>query len=104
MAAKCLYQLFDVRAGCIAGPVIPEVRDAAAVRSFESVLASSESLPGQYPADFQLLCVGEQDDSTATIMAYSEPRIVATGAQWLAARDSLGVPSSSRSSDASATL
>lgn len=90
MAAKCLYQLYDRLAGHVAGPVIPEVRDAAAIRAFHEVLSSNQTLPGQYPNDFELLCVGEQDDATAVIVAYSEPRIVVTGRDWVESQKVFG--------------
>lgn len=86
MKSCCLYQLYDTAAESVAGPIMLSVRDASAVRNFHEVLQRRETLPGQHPDDFQLICVGEQDEETGRIVAYESPRVVATGRAWRLAR------------------
>lgn len=79
-----LYQLFDTTAQCVAGPIILDKSQASVIRMFNALLGNKDILPGQYPEQFNLLFVGEQDDETGTITGTAQPpRIIATGSQWL---------------------
>lgn len=81
-----LYTIFDRVAVAVTGPVIPFPLDPPAVRMFNDLLGSPNSDPGQHPADYVLMCVGEQDMATGAITP-CPPQIVATGVQWLEARN-----------------
>lgn len=87
MSMKRLYQVYDKRAGSIAGPIMAERIDAPAIRTFFDILKNPQTLPGQHPADFDLLCVGTQDDETATIDAWTRPDVIVTGEQWKRAQE-----------------
>lgn len=77
-----LYQMYDTEAKCVAGPILIEKRDAAAIRAFYGVLSNAETLPGKYPEHFELQIIGEQDEETGKINA-GVVGIVATGKAWL---------------------
>lgn len=76
-----LYQMYDLTAQATSGPIISEKRDGPAIRAFSAVLANKETLPGQYPDQFELRLVGIQDEETGQIDA-GIPYTVATGRQW----------------------
>lgn len=76
-----LYQMYDTLAQSVAGPIIIEKRDAPAIRAFHSVLANKDTLPGQYPDNFELRHVGVQDEETAQLTVVN-PATIATGSAW----------------------
>lgn len=78
-----MYQLFDLTAQCVAGPIILDKSAASVIRMFNGVLANKDILPGQYPEQFTMLLVGQQDDETGAIEASDPPQTIATGQQWL---------------------
>lgn len=80
-----LYQLYDKTARSVAGPIMMQKHAAPAIRDFHSILANTDTMPGRYPEQFDLLHVGTQDEETGTLAAV-EPRPVATGAAWREAR------------------
>lgn len=77
-----LYQIFDLTAEAVVGPIMLEKALGAAIRSFTSVLSNKNTFPGQYPEQFTLLFIGVQDDETAEITG-QPVCVVATGRQWL---------------------
>lgn len=77
-----LYQLYDLTARSVAGPIMIEKRDAPAIRLFHSLLANPDTQPGRYPDDFELRLIGEQNEYTSQITAL-DPQTVATGAGWV---------------------
>lgn len=82
MATLKLYQMYDNVAMLVAGPIIAGNRDEAVIRQFTDVLARPDTQPGQYPNDFSLLQIGEQNQDTGELTAM-EPRIIYTGRVWL---------------------
>lgn len=82
MATLKLYQLYDNVAMQVAGPIISGTRDEAVIRQFTDVLARPETLPGQFPEDFALMHIGEQNQDTAEIIP-RDPEIIYTGRVWL---------------------
>ena len=101
-----LYQIYDKKSRSVEGPIFPKRHDGAAIREFHELLANPQTQLSKYPDDFDLLCVGVQDDSgkisvTETVddvdLVY--PVIVAQGFQWLEVqqRASLVDPKSSES-------
>lgn len=83
MSKTRLYQMYDLTAEAAAGPIISEKRDGPAIRAFTAVLSDKRTLPGQYPEQFALLLLGEQDDQTSQIVAIV-PVPVLTGAAFVA--------------------
>lgn len=77
-----LYQMYDLEAQAVAGPIIIEKRDAPAIRAFYSVLQNADTLPGKYPEHFELRKIGEQDEETAQLTTH-KPDCIATGRAWL---------------------
>lgn len=84
-----LFQVRDLVALCFRGPIFVERGNPSAIRMFEDGLRSVESDLGKYPADFELWCLGEYDDSDGKILvALTEfPEVVATGKDFLAAKE-----------------
>lgn len=78
-----LYQIYDLKAEKAAGPIMSQGRDGPAIRSFLAILGQPDTLPGQYPQDFELRYLGTQDEETGVIAAALPPQVVATGAGWL---------------------
>lgn len=58
-----LYNVFDRPAETILGPIVAARTDAEAIRSFRALLVDEKSQLGSYPADFDLLFVGVQDET-----------------------------------------
>lgn len=87
MNKKRLYQVYDNRAGSIAGPIMAERIDAPAIRTFFDILKNPQTLPGQHPDDFDLIIVGQQDEETGVIDAWTQPDIIVTGEQWRRAQE-----------------
>lgn len=81
MHHKQLYQIFDIKAESVVGPIMRENRDGPAIRHFYSLLANKETTIGQHPTDYQLLHLGTQDEETGDINA--EPSVVTSGQAWL---------------------
>ncbi|WNK13261.1 MAG: nonstructural protein [Microvirus sp.] len=79
---KRLYMVYDLIASTVLPTVILESADAPAMRSFNDALANSQSLLGQHPADFNLLCIGEVTDQGILLPTGDLP-VIATGAAWL---------------------
>lgn len=77
-----LYQLYDLKAELIGGPIIPHAKEGSAIRAFSELLRNKETTPGQYPADFALISVGTQDEETGLINAHV-PVTVFRGQTWL---------------------
>lgn len=80
-----LYVLFDRVARAVEGPIITFAHDGPAIRMFHDVLGSGQSSPGQHPADYDLLSVGDQDDQGMITPVI--PVVVAMGSQWLETRN-----------------
>lgn len=86
---KNLYQIFDVTAETVVGPIMRENKDGPAVRHFNSLLANKDTALGQHPADYQLLRLGTQDEETGEIN--SEVEVVTSGVAWLESQPSEAV-------------
>lgn len=82
MNSKYLYQLYDLTAQMVTGPIMSFNRDGPAIREFNAVLTMKDTQPGRYPEQFTLLKIGSQDETTAAITA-APPETIATGKAWL---------------------
>lgn len=82
MSSLRLYQMYDSVAMQVTGPIIAATRDEAVIRQFTDVLARPETLPGQYPEDFSIMFIGEQNQDTAEIKP-RDPQFIYTGRVWL---------------------
>lgn len=78
-----LYQLYDTTAQSTAGPIMAVKKDGPAIREFRRILDSKDTLPGQYPEQFQLLKIGQQDEESGQIVSII-PEVIDTGASKLA--------------------
>lgn len=81
-----LYQVYDLKAESVAGPVMAQKNDGPAIRDFHSILQNPETMPGRHPHDFNLIQIGEQDEETGVIED-TTVRIVATGSGWKLAQE-----------------
>lgn len=81
MQTTSLYQIYDLKAEAIAGPIMMERKEGPAIRAFHGLLADQRTNPGQYPADYNLICVGEQNLDTGAITPCI-PYTIATGSAW----------------------
>lgn len=78
-----LYQVMDNKAANVMGPVMNTPADAVAIRHFTDALRDNKSMLGQHPEDFDLLCLGSQEETTGEITPYiGGPRVVLTGKAW----------------------
>ena len=78
-----LFQIYDRVAGQVIGPISAERSEGPAIRWFHQVLAEPKTSPGQAPADYDLLCLGQQSIE-GRLDGLEMPQVVATGAAWLA--------------------
>lgn len=79
-----IFALYDTVANCQAGPLITERAAAPAIRAFHDALAQGDkTMPGRYPDNYELKCVGSIDDETMQLEAQTPPLTIATGKQWL---------------------
>lgn len=83
---KQLYQVFDAIAECAYGPIIAAARDAAAIRIFQEAAADERTELHKYPADYILLKLGTQDDSSGTITALPAPLPIYSGIAYVEAK------------------
>lgn len=83
MTKTRLYQMYDLTAEAAAGPILSEKRDGPAIRMFYQVLGDPKTLPGQYPEQFELRCLGTQDEQTLFIDSILPAQTIATGRLWL---------------------
>ncbi|AZL82915.1 nonstructural protein [Apis mellifera associated microvirus 12] len=81
-----LYGIYDVRGETIIGNVVSHRVDAAAVRMFGDIAGDKQSLVGTHPSDFDLVHIGTLALDTGVIDTTDCPRVVVTGAAWLAAQ------------------
>lgn len=87
-----LYQVFDVVAQMVSGPIFLEKRDAPAIRAFYGIFNHKGTLPADYPENFELRCVGVQDEETGQVTAECPPTMVASGTTWLNAQEPRATP------------
>lgn len=86
---KMLFQARDNVARSMVGPIFSERVEAPAIRMFTDAIGDSKTMFSQHPADFDLLCIGEYDDSDGVILVGdgSYPKVVISGASVLEARE-----------------
>lgn len=78
---KNLYQAKDNVGRALVGPIFAERDDAPAVRTFTDAFRDERTMFYSHPEDFDLLCLGEYDDSDGTMLVGTGeyPRVVVTG-------------------------
>lgn len=79
-----LYQIYDRVAKSVVGNAFPSRHDGPAVREFYDALKSERSGFAAHPRDFDLLCIGSQDDTTGMLSVEGFPQCVVTGEEWYA--------------------
>lgn len=72
-----LYQLRDRVSGMMSSGIMLFYADKAAIRMFADAM-SGDSLVSKHPEDYDLMFLGEQDDSGLIVSV--SPELVATGA------------------------
>lgn len=83
-----IFALFDNVAACQAGPLITERAAAPAIRAFHDALAQPNTMPGRFPTNYDLKCLGTVDDESMQIEAQTPVLTVARGQEWLDAQNS----------------
>lgn len=78
-----LYQIYDLVAQTVIGPIINANNAAPAIRHFHDILKDETSLLHAHPQDYNLLELGRQYSEGGTIAANDPPITIATGASWL---------------------
>lgn len=63
-----MYQTYDVVSRSCVGMIFVERADQPAIRAFQMGCENPESMMGKYPKDYELLCIGEIDDSSGEIL------------------------------------
>ena len=89
MRLQNLYQIYDLKAEKVSGPIMPATKDAVALRTFHELLDNKDTTPGQHPGDFQLLYLGYQDEETGIIDPVKTLTVVASGREWATQRAEL---------------
>ena len=84
-----LYQIYDLKAEAISGPILSCSKDAVAIRHFHDLLGDKRTSVAQYPDDFQLLYLGYQDEETGIIDPVKTLTVVASGREWATQRAEL---------------
>lgn len=64
-----LFSIYDLAAQAYSPPFVASTLGIA-IRSFTEVLSNPQSSPGKYPADFQLMELGEIDLNLGQIAPY----------------------------------
>lgn len=82
-----LYQVLDLVAQQVAGPIINARHAAVATRIFHDTLKNEDTSLHEHPDDYALVELGVQEDATGAITPHLPPQIVTTGAIWKAAQN-----------------
>jgi hypothetical protein len=82
-----ILALFDNVANCQAGPLITERAAAPAIRAFHDALSQQNTMPGRFPSNYDLKCVGTIDDETMELQPQTPVLTVARGQEWLDAQN-----------------
>lgn len=83
-----LFQLYDLVAEQVVGPIIPCPHQAPAVRHFIDLLKDKNTTVAAHPADYALLYIGMQEETTGVLIPLNNPVAALTGAAWLATQTS----------------
>lgn len=76
-----MYSIRDLKGAYYNAPFFSRSHGEAE-RSFERVARDTQSTINQYPSDYDLYCVGEFDDQTATITPKSAPEFIMNAVQF----------------------
>lgn len=80
---KRMYQIYDIEAGLVSGPIFLEANDKPAIRNFNAIFKIEGSMPHQFPEHFELRCLGVQDEETGKIAVHDPHISVADGYDWI---------------------
>ena len=86
-AMQRLYQIYDRVAKSVVGSAFTARHDGPAVREFYDALKSERSSMSAHPGDFDLLCIGSQDDTTGVLVVDGFPMVVVTGEEWVVTQE-----------------
>lgn len=81
---KRMYQVYDLEAGLVSGPIMTEHNDTVAVRHFKSIFTIPNSMPQKYPEHFELRCLGVQDEESGAISVHNPHITIYDGNNYLA--------------------
>lgn len=81
---KRMYQIYDLGAGLVSGPIFLEHNDKPACRNFRGIFAIPDSTPNKFPEQFELRCLGTQDEETGVVAVHNPHIVVDTGMMWQA--------------------
>lgn len=74
-----LFTVYDRAAKTFDGPIMKHQNSNAVIRDFTRTIRNPQTQLGQYPQDYDLYLVGEQDDNTGEIWPI-KPELLITGA------------------------
>jgi len=85
---KIMYAVRDLVARSLVGGIMVFTHDAPVIRIFADGLSDPLTTLNKHPKDFDLIALGEIADEGTDIevSGYDKPRVVLTGAAWLAAQ------------------
>lgn len=78
-----LYAVRDLVAECLIGAIIMEREEAPAIRGFRDAVLDGESTIGRHPRDYELLYLGDINDSSGKLAPLTEALVTVTGSQIL---------------------
>lgn len=83
MRTTKLFQIRDNVANSVVGPIISAYHEAAAIRHFTDLLKNPETTIASHPEDFDLMYLGNQEETTGEIdPLVGVPQIALSGSAW----------------------
>lgn len=77
-----LYSVYDHKAELYGTP-FALITNGEAVRAFKRLVEDKNTMPGQYPGDFQLVHLGTFDDSTGKLEGFERPTSLGYGTDYV---------------------
>jgi len=77
-----MYSIHDSKAEAYLSPIYFKTKGEA-LRAFEASCKDTDSNFYKYPSDFTMVELGEFDESTATIISYDKPLILANASEFV---------------------
>lgn len=84
MHITMLFSIYDRKASYYL-PIFQAERDHQAVRGFTDIVTQSDTDVSKYPADFDLMCLGDMDLDTGELFPAKNPRHIINGMSALQA-------------------
>lgn len=71
-----LYQVYDRQARTVLGPIFSAINEVSVARELRDHANNKDTIIGKSPDDFDLICIGYQDQDTGKVDPFDGPDIV----------------------------